>query len=273
MEISEYRLNKLALRWSIVAAAAVALFWGVWYLVVGSVPATSEIAVWPIWDIPLPFAVSRWWDVAAAPVFVQIALRIYRLAARHIEASDASYVVMAVGFVIGLFFSLPFAVAGAIVFGLVLGFVFGLGAGGDEDGFAVITQVVPVFPALGLGAVLAFAVDTGFVISLVPGFAVTVAFVLASALSGALTFALVFGAAFCVRRLVALLSPARVWRWLAATQSKEEAVEPPPPDPRRVRVAELREEVASLEAKRLELATAEAELAAEDQQPYRSSPA
>lgn len=64
--------KKLMIRWSIITTGAIALFWGIWYLVAGSVPELAEIK----WDkettYQLPFAISRWWDVMFAPIWTAI---------------------------------------------------------------------------------------------------------------------------------------------------------------------------------------------------------
>ncbi|MEK7494102.1 MAG: hypothetical protein AAB630_03025 [Patescibacteria group bacterium] len=54
------RKIKLMVRWSILTAALIAAFWGVWYLVAGSVPVTQL------------FAISRWWDILLGPIFAVV---------------------------------------------------------------------------------------------------------------------------------------------------------------------------------------------------------
>ncbi len=47
--------------WAIINIATV-LFWGIWFLINGSVPEITSI-VTERWTIPLPFGVSRFWDM------------------------------------------------------------------------------------------------------------------------------------------------------------------------------------------------------------------
>ncbi len=51
-------------------AAPVAAFWGIYYLITGSVPAVSVIEFTETQTVTLPFPVSRWWDVAGIAVIL-----------------------------------------------------------------------------------------------------------------------------------------------------------------------------------------------------------
>jgi hypothetical protein len=63
--------RQLMLRWSLFSIIALSLFWSIWYLTTGSVPMTPHtIEFDPMLALSLPFAISRWWDVLLAPVFV-----------------------------------------------------------------------------------------------------------------------------------------------------------------------------------------------------------
>ena len=61
--MNQARFQKLAIRWSLLATIGIALFWGIWYAVAGSVP---EAHIPPIlWVLKNPLHVSRWFDLAA----------------------------------------------------------------------------------------------------------------------------------------------------------------------------------------------------------------
>ena len=64
--------NKLIVRWSMVTAGLIALFWISWYLVSGSVPVATSIRITPNWTVALPFSISRWWDVLIGPIWSSI---------------------------------------------------------------------------------------------------------------------------------------------------------------------------------------------------------
>ena len=65
------RRRTLLWRWPLVTFIVFALFWGIWYFVAGSVPATESVKLTITESWTLPFAVSRWWDLL---IFAGLAL-------------------------------------------------------------------------------------------------------------------------------------------------------------------------------------------------------
>jgi len=63
------RKQKLMIRWSILTACLVAMFWTIWYLIAGYVPVVASIKITPNWVYVLPFNISRWWDVLIGPIW------------------------------------------------------------------------------------------------------------------------------------------------------------------------------------------------------------
>jgi hypothetical protein len=117
------RRNTLMLRWSVVTAGAIALFWGVWYLVNGSVPVVTSIPLTPKINWNLPFGISRWWDVLLGPLYSVILIDLFSdIMGRFSNKIERENLTL--GVVLGL-------IAG-VAFGLVLGLgcaglVIGLG--------------------------------------------------------------------------------------------------------------------------------------------------
>lgn len=62
-------------RWSILTAGFIALFWTIWYLRIGQVPIVNSIKITPDCTIQLPFGVSRWWDIL--PIWSIILISIF----------------------------------------------------------------------------------------------------------------------------------------------------------------------------------------------------
>jgi len=58
-----------AFRWSIFSASLTALSLAIWKLTGHTIPANDELVY--LWiKFPLPFAVSRWWDILALPMLI-----------------------------------------------------------------------------------------------------------------------------------------------------------------------------------------------------------
>lgn len=61
---------KLVWRWSLLTSALIALFWGIWYLANGSVPAhTVQFPLTNDLTVAFLYPVSRWWDVTIGPLW------------------------------------------------------------------------------------------------------------------------------------------------------------------------------------------------------------
>ena len=53
---------------SLLVPACIFLLWSVWFLLVGDVPVAKTITMSRTWEVALPFAISRWWDVPVAMI-------------------------------------------------------------------------------------------------------------------------------------------------------------------------------------------------------------
>ena len=63
------RTKELIIRWSVLTSGLTALFWAVWWLVVGEVPTVTAIRLTRSYAYTLPWGISRWWDILASFVF------------------------------------------------------------------------------------------------------------------------------------------------------------------------------------------------------------
>ena len=68
--------NKLMFRWSLGTAAAIALFWAIYWYITKEVPVITEIKIPFIFAWELPFPISRWWDILLGPVYMLIIIQI-----------------------------------------------------------------------------------------------------------------------------------------------------------------------------------------------------
>ena len=121
------RRRKLMLRWSILTAAAIALFWTIYYLVVGSVPVVSSIRLTPDSIFTLPFGISRWWDILLGPIFSCIFVLLFTN--KKIMKDEDLVFGLGVGLVSGLGAGLGVGLGVGLVVGLVFGLVVGLVVG------------------------------------------------------------------------------------------------------------------------------------------------
>lgn len=129
--------NKLMLRWSIVTAAVIALFWAIYYLATGSVPVVTSVKVTKIWIIEFGFGMSRWWDVLIGPIWSVILITLIdSFFKKYIKKDDLALVLayglalsLAFGLTFGLTFGLAFGLTVSLALGLALGLVFGLAYG------------------------------------------------------------------------------------------------------------------------------------------------
>ncbi len=71
------RRNKMAVRIPLVAAGVVALLWGVWYLATGAIPDSAPSIMLAHTEYPLPFVVSRLWDIPAAALFAAMGVLLW----------------------------------------------------------------------------------------------------------------------------------------------------------------------------------------------------
>ncbi len=107
--------RKPALLWKIplVAAFITALFWSIYYLVVGSVPTVETVQLTKDVAFQLPFTISRWTDVLFAPILAYILVSIFTNK-RVVKRTE-------------LLFGLSFGLLFGLVYGLIFGLIYGLG--------------------------------------------------------------------------------------------------------------------------------------------------
>ena len=115
--------KKMMLRWSIVSAGLIALFWAIWYWKTGSVPVVHGIKMTGNWTVSLPFGMSRWWDILVGPIWAIIVILIFTNS-KISEDED-----LVVGLVAGLGVGLVFWLVVGLLFGLAAGLATGLGTG------------------------------------------------------------------------------------------------------------------------------------------------
>ncbi len=133
------RERKMALRWSIVTAGLIALFWAIWWLINGSVPVVTSIRMTENWTLVLPFGISRWRDILIGPIWSTAI--VFLMTNKRVK--EDRYLIL--GLILGLVFGLAgglayglgyglagglaFGLAGELAYGLVFGLGFGLGYG------------------------------------------------------------------------------------------------------------------------------------------------
>lgn len=110
------RRSKLIARWALVLGVVTALFWVIWSLM-AEVPVISEIKIAEDLSYPLPFNISRWWDVLAVPIWSTVLILFFtsKLAEKSYEKTPEDPILT-------LFFALALA---ALILGLIFGLVFG----------------------------------------------------------------------------------------------------------------------------------------------------
>lgn len=59
---------KLMFRWSLLTSVLIAMVWGVWYFIEGSIPTLRYIRMTDSWTISLPFVISYCWSVVFGPL-------------------------------------------------------------------------------------------------------------------------------------------------------------------------------------------------------------
>jgi len=155
--------NKMMLRWSVATATVIAVFWGIWYLINGSVPVVHEIKMAKDWVIVLPFGISRFWDVLIGPVYsTAIILLFTNKSVKKDEDLVAGLAFgLAFGLVVGLAFGLAFGLVAGLIVGLIVGLAFGLIVG---LAFGLVAGL-----AFGLIVGLAFGLIVGLVAGLIVG--------------------------------------------------------------------------------------------------------
>jgi hypothetical protein len=160
------RTKRPIARWSLMAGALITLFWVIWYLCAGSVPAVTAIKLAENRIYTLPFGLSHWWDILLGSIWVAIFIvPAAKLKNNGFKAGLA--VVLTLGIFFGLAYGLILGLAVSLVFGLALGLIIGLFLGlifGPVFDKNICQALGLVF---GLAAGLAFVPACGFGLALV----------------------------------------------------------------------------------------------------------
>jgi len=106
------KMKKLMVRWSVLTAGVIALFWGAWYLITGSIPVVTEIRMASNWTIHLPFGISRLSDVAVGPIWSTLLIWIF--CKRNEKKEEKEDLVF--GLIVGLVFGLAYGLAYGLVY-------------------------------------------------------------------------------------------------------------------------------------------------------------
>jgi hypothetical protein len=114
-------------RITFLAMAAIGIFWGIWYLINGSVPQTTELKITEDCQIILPCAISHWCDIAFAGILTAIIV--------FIISNDLTVILvgclvagLSVSIVSGLFFGFNAGLSAGLITTLIIGIIFGLSA-------------------------------------------------------------------------------------------------------------------------------------------------
>jgi hypothetical protein len=143
---------------------AAAVFWGSWYLVVGSLPETKEILLFEdaAWSLPLVF--SRWWDLLFAPLMMTFFFWVWR---RHSKLGNDDQPTFDIGLSLGfilnvlfvVFYGFHYSLAFCLLFVLGVGFLGGLMmtlCGTMHTGFIFGLSYCFVFGSFGFGCNFGF---------------------------------------------------------------------------------------------------------------------
>ena len=104
---------RLVRRWMGITGCAMALLWGIWFLVTGSVPVVTCLG--DNGAYPLPWSVSRLWDIAIVPLWA--AMFILTGTSKRFEENEnlqTTFVIFVIGFVTAVLIS---SVASGTVYG------------------------------------------------------------------------------------------------------------------------------------------------------------
>lgn len=168
------RRVKLAARWSIVTAVVIAVFWSLWRLVIGEIPAASVVNLTSFWAVGLPFPVSRAWDILAGPVWS--ALIVLTFTSKTVSEDPGPRSGLFAALFIGLCFGLAYGLLAGLLAGLAFGFIFGLVIVFERmPGPDTITGYVGGL-AFGLFICFIYSLPYGLAFGLVVGLAYSLAF-------------------------------------------------------------------------------------------------
>jgi hypothetical protein len=141
------------LRWSLVVGGLIALFWVIYYLIVGSVPTVTSIKMTETWTMSLPFGISRWWDIMFGPIWsIIIIYLLTKLKGKDDDLVAALVVGLGVSLIVGLVAGLTVGLGA----GLGVSLIFGLAAGLGVSLIVGLGAGLGVSLTVGLGAGLIF---------------------------------------------------------------------------------------------------------------------
>jgi hypothetical protein len=176
------RRLRFAANAGLLAAAAAALFWGIWFLATGEVPATTALPWTGYTSFALPFAVSRLWDVPAAFLWATgLALVWTDVVPASDSRVDDPYTRLYAGLSYGLVFTLTAGLYAGLYAGLAAGLLYGLYAGLAAGLLYGLCVGLGGGLAAGMGVGLAAGLLYGLATGLSYGLALTVPMVLVTA--------------------------------------------------------------------------------------------
>jgi len=111
--------------WSSLVSGLFAFALAYWNLFIGEMPVVASIKILGTWTLPLPFAISRWWDIAIGPIWATISVFLLRTDEKENGKENSSFFMYLFPFVVG---GLGIATGLFLVrsFGLIVGLIAGL---------------------------------------------------------------------------------------------------------------------------------------------------
>lgn len=180
---------KQMLRWSLLSAGGIALFWMIYYIIRGFVPVSDTIRWSRDNTIMPPFTLSRWWDIMMGPIFSVFVVSILNSNRSKKDEDEDWYT----GFNCD-----PLLV---LVAGLILGLIIGLDLTSllPINGCLMYSVLLMIIGELmGLGFLLTLGLAIGFGVSLRCGLVV------------GLGFSLIFLLLWLLGKKLII----RLWKWL-----------------------------------------------------------
>ena len=149
--VEEERKNMLW-RIPLVVAILVAIFWGIWYLIAGEIPAVNQIKWSEDITTQLPFAISRLWDILF--VFIWAFILVCFFTQEKIKKNKNLSTRLIAGLSLGLVVGLTISLSIGLVASLIVGLAFGLIAVGDDLAIALSL-------GLGTGLIVGLSISMG----------------------------------------------------------------------------------------------------------------
>jgi hypothetical protein len=151
----------MMVRFSIVSASLIAMFWGVWHMVMGQVPEVDSIQITQTQTINLPFSISRWWDVLSGPIWSILLILLFTRKKIKTNRNDQFTCAVVTGILACLTLeSLSVGIGAGLTLGFFAIFLFSILFGLREESWLVSV-------AIGIGSVL----GVGLSISIFSGLA------------------------------------------------------------------------------------------------------